>query len=56
MFRYYLRIDKDSFEQYQQVKSDAAETFRYSPSAYTNVKTNCVNEIIEKARKYYKLK
>lgn len=56
MFRDYLRIDKDAFEQYLQVKINASEMFRYLPIDYTNAKTDCVNEIMSKARNYYRLK
>ena len=54
MFRDYLRIDKDAFEQYQQIKINSAELFRHSPSEYTDSKTNCINEIMNKAKNYYK--
>jgi GrpB-like predicted nucleotidyltransferase (UPF0157 family) len=56
MFRDYLRIDKDAFEQYQQAKIDLAELFRHSPSEYTNAKNNCINEILNKAKSHYKTK
>lgn len=56
MFRDYLKVHKGTFEQYQQIKINASKKFRYSPGEYTNAKTDFVNEIIDKARNYYKLK
>ena len=56
MFRDYLGIDNNAFEQYQEIKIKASEMFRYSPIEYTNAKTECVNEIMNKARNYYKSK
>lgn len=53
MFRDYLKIDSSSFEQYKQTKLKAAEMFRYSPTEYTNAKTDCINEIMTRARIYY---
>lgn len=53
MFRDYLRINKEAFELYKQVKIEAAEKYRYSPGEYTDYKAQCVNAILENARKYY---
>ena len=53
MFRDYLRIDPDAFDAYRNVKREASEKYRYSPAAYTDFKTDCVNAIMEKAKKYF---
>lgn len=53
MFRDYLRINRDAFEKYKKVKIEASKRYRYSPEKYTNYKTQCVNEILKQARKYY---
>ena len=53
MFRDYLKVDRDAFEQYEEIKIQASKKFRYSPKEYTEAKTDCVNEIMKKARIYY---
>ncbi len=53
MFRDYLRIDPEAFAKYVQVKKEAALKYRYDPPAYTDAKSACVLEIMEKARSYF---
>ena len=53
MFRDYLRVDRISFAQYQNIKKEAAEKYRFSPQEYTDYKSECVERIMEKAKAYY---
>jgi len=53
MFRDFLSLDEESFREYERVKLEAAEKFRFSPGEYTDAKSACVAAIMEKARKYY---
>lgn len=53
MFRDYLRVDKNAFETYKAIKIEASRKFRFSPLEYTEYKSGCVNEIMEKAKFYY---
>ena len=53
MFRNFLSIDIESFREYEKVKYEAAEKFRFSPGEYTEAKNNCVMTIMEKAKRYY---
>lgn len=54
MFRDFLRADKKSFDLYLKTKIEGAQKFRFSPLEYTEHKTATINEIMEKARRYYK--
>ena len=53
MFRDFLRIDKDSFDAYSNVKRKASEQFLHSPGQYVDAKHDCVMKIMDKARCYY---
>lgn len=53
MFRDYLRVDLESFKEYEQVKLGASLKHRYSPRDYVDAKYNCVMKIMEKARQHY---
>jgi GrpB-like predicted nucleotidyltransferase (UPF0157 family) len=53
MFRDYLRIDPEAFEKYVDLKKEAALKYRYDPPAYTDAKSACVMEIMEKAKSYF---
>ncbi len=53
MFRDYLRIDPAAFEEYGQVKKEAALKYRRDPQAYTDAKSACVMKIMEIARSYF---
>ncbi|MCI9449214.1 MAG: GrpB family protein [Clostridiales bacterium] len=53
MFRDYLRINKDAFEKYKRIKIEASDKYKYSPIEYTEYKSQCITEILERAREYY---
>ncbi|CAK7086722.1 MAG: hypothetical protein TIS_01906 [Tissierella sp.] len=53
MFRDYLRIDKDAFNEYQDLKLELSKRFYTNPTAYTDGKSDCVNRIMNKAKLYY---
>jgi GrpB-like predicted nucleotidyltransferase (UPF0157 family) len=53
MFRDFLSIDGESFLQYESLKKEASEKHRYSPGEYQDAKSDCIEEIMRKARKYY---
>ncbi len=53
MFREFLSIDKESFLQYESLKKEASEKHRYSPNEYQDAKSDCIVEIMRKARLYY---
>lgn len=55
MFRDFLRIDKESFEKYEKVKKEAAVKFRFSPKEYVDAKSDCVMEIMERARQHFRI-
>lgn len=50
LFRDTLRSDRDAFRQYERVKMEAAETFRFSPGEYEAYKSACVEGILRRAR------
>lgn len=54
MFRDYLGIDKEAYNEYEKTKIDAALKFRNSPVEYVDAKHDCITEIMEKAKSYYK--
>lgn len=54
MFRDYLSINKEAFEEYERVKKEASLKFRHRPLEYVEAKTDCIMDILEKARAYYK--
>lgn len=56
MFRDYLRIDNEAFNEYERIKIEASLKFRYSPQKYVDAKHDCIMSIIEKAKIYYKNK
>ncbi len=53
MFRDFLRINNEAFEEYEKVKVEAAIKFRHSPWEYVDAKYECVMSIMEKAKGYY---
>ena len=50
LFRDTLRTDHDAFLAYERTKLEAAGLFRFSPSEYEAYKTNCVRNILRKAK------
>lgn len=54
LFRDYLRVNKDAFEKYKKIKLEASEKYRFEPEKYSEYKSQCVNEILEKAREFNK--
>lgn len=54
MFRDYLLIDNEAFQEYEKVKIDASFKFRNSPGEYVDAKYDCIMRIMEKAKSYYK--
>ena len=50
LFRDFLRADRASFSQYETVKLDAAQRHRFSPMEYQDAKSECVAEIMRKAK------
>jgi len=53
MFRDYLRVNLESFKEYEQVKLEASLKYRYSPRDYADAKHNTIIRIMERARKHY---
>lgn len=53
MFRDFLCADRAAFEKYKAVKVEAAAKYRFSPGEYVDAKSECVIEIMERARRYY---
>jgi len=53
IFRDYLRIDSESFKEYEKVKIEASLKFRYSPSEYVDAKYECIMRIMDKAKRYF---
>lgn len=53
MFRDYLRVDRRSFNLYQNIKKEAAMKYRFSPREYTDYKSECVERIMETAKTFY---
>jgi GrpB-like predicted nucleotidyltransferase (UPF0157 family) len=53
IFRDYLRIDREAFKEYENVKKEASKKFRDSPLDYTNAKTSCVMRIMDRAKAYF---
>ncbi len=56
MFRDFLRIDRASFLQSEEIKRQASEKYRFSPGGYEDAKHDCVMEIMDRAREYYRAK
>ena len=50
LFRDTLRADDAAFRDYERVKTEAAEKFRFSPGDYEAYKTLCVENILRNAR------
>lgn len=55
LFRDFLRINREAFAKYEAVKLEAAGKYRFSPGEYVDAKSTCVMEIMEAARRYYRL-
>ena len=53
MFRDFLKINQKAFDNYKAIKYEASKKYRYSPSEYTNYKTECINKIMKEAKLYY---
>lgn len=53
MFRDFLRINNEAFEEYEKVKVEAAIKFRHNPWEYVDAKYECVMGIMERAKRYY---
>ncbi len=53
MFRDYLMIDKDAFDEYRAVKTEAAKLYPLDPSKYTEYKFDCIMRILKEARTYF---
>ena len=49
LFRDTLRTDRDACRDYERVKWEAAEKFRFSPADYEAYKTDCVESILRRA-------
>ena len=54
MFCEYLKDNKEAFEEYQAVKLEAMEKYRYSPDKYCEHKSACIDKLLEQAKKHYK--
>lgn len=50
LFRDTLRTDGEAFRQYERVKLESAEKFRFSPADYEAYKAGCVASILNEAR------
>jgi GrpB-like predicted nucleotidyltransferase (UPF0157 family) len=53
MFRDFLKIDKEAFTEYLNVKKSASEKYRSSPVEYQDAKTPCITRIMAKAEAYF---
>jgi len=53
MFRDYLRMNSEAFRQYEAMKLAASARYRFSPKEYTDAKTDCIMEIMAKAKNFY---
>jgi Uncharacterized conserved protein len=53
MFRDFLRIDEDSFNEYESMKKRVSKQFLHSPGEYEDAKSECVMRIMDRAKVYY---
>lgn len=53
MFRDFLRVNIEAFMQYETMKKMVSELYRFSPRQYEEAKSDCVMNIMQKARAYY---
>jgi GrpB-like predicted nucleotidyltransferase (UPF0157 family) len=53
IFRDYLRIDKEAFDAYLAVKTEAAKRYPFNPDQYTKYKSDCIKRILKRARTYF---
>jgi len=53
MFRDFLRVNGESFQQYEKMKLAASAHYRFSPKEYTDAKTECIMVIMAKAKQFY---
>ena len=53
MFRDYLRIDREAFREYLDVKKAASNQYRTSPIEYQDAKAPCIMSILGKAKAYF---
>lgn len=53
LFRDYLRGDRQSFKEYEQIKLEASLIYRNSPKDYVEAKNDCVMRIMDRAYKHY---
>ena len=49
MFRDYLRQDRQSFKEYEQIKLEASLKYRHSPKDYVEAKSDCIMRIMDKS-------
>lgn len=56
MFRDFLRVDKEAFQIYKNVKKEAAHKFRFSPHEYSDYKSECIYEIMKRAKSFVQKK
>lgn len=54
MFCEYLKNDKKAFVEYQAVKLEAMEKFRFDPAAYAEYKASCINNIMHRAKSCFR--
>jgi GrpB-like predicted nucleotidyltransferase (UPF0157 family) len=53
MFRDYLKIDREAFAAYLEVKKAASAKYRTSPVEYQDAKAPCIMSILGKAKAYF---
>ena len=54
LFRDYLRVNKKALEKYATVKQELSKQFYNEPLLYTDGKHDCVMEILEEAKRYFR--
>ncbi|HSR03565.1 MAG TPA: GrpB family protein [Proteiniclasticum sp.] len=55
MFRDYLRGNRQSFMEYEQIKLEASLRYRHSPKDYVEAKNDCVMRIMDREYKHYNI-
>lgn len=51
LFRNYLRVNPDVLKEYQKLKVDLAEKFRFDRGSYTTSKSSFIQDVLQKAKK-----
>jgi len=54
LFCEYLKNNKEAFKEYQAVKLEAMEKYRYDPDKYCEYKSACIDKLLAQAKSHYK--